>query len=431
MNETDDFSVYIVVEGDLDFVQDSENGVKFVGSLKVFNISYLLLKNLIKAGDMFGTKSFFTDEPREISIRSRNFSTLFEIKQADFLKIIRKNAEDYEKYVSLKDQIKLYSNYSKIYMKCACCKKNTHIYNDCPLIHYIPDADFLIKRQIFPHSQERGTFPRKKQKKFNARSNISSVQSAILGLESGIFTDGGDIYCDENEEEILENLSKNHEEEQKSITETESARNQSKQINEDELTIIKSINKEELSLKKMPFKNEWLMKFPTNDEQNFIEPPSVKRTSTRGLIMIKNSPVLKTEEFIQRNIVKHSFEENGQINSSFNRITRPNRQKKTLILEREESKDKTKEKQNNYSLCNAKKMYDYEFEKMKNYNHYFEQNNINQVIVKIIKNKASPKFLGSRESIKKKIERRMRSSKFFIQSNFEIKEMRNSAMKNE
>ena len=162
-----------------------------------------------------------------------------------------------------------------------------------------------------------------------------------------------------------------------------------KPINEDELSLI---NKEEISLKKLASKNELIMKFPNKEEQHLIDMPLVKRSSTIRTIMTKNNPKFKTEENIERNTGKNSLEENGQINSrnvpSFNRINKQFRQKKTMILEKEESNEKTNEKRNSYSLGNAMKMFDYEFEKMKNYNHYFEQNNINKVIVKIIKNKA-------------------------------------------
>ena len=44
---------------------------------------------------MFGLKAFFTNEARENSIRSKNFSTVYEIKKNDFLNVVRKQSDDY------------------------------------------------------------------------------------------------------------------------------------------------------------------------------------------------------------------------------------------------------------------------------------------------------------------------------------------------
>ena len=44
---------------------------------------------------MFGWLSFMTDGLRMSSIQSKDFSTVYEIKKADFLKIIQQNSKDY------------------------------------------------------------------------------------------------------------------------------------------------------------------------------------------------------------------------------------------------------------------------------------------------------------------------------------------------
>jgi len=48
-----------------------------------------------KNGEIFGIRSFFTDEKRETSVISHNFSTIFEIRKQDFLQEIKKNSLDY------------------------------------------------------------------------------------------------------------------------------------------------------------------------------------------------------------------------------------------------------------------------------------------------------------------------------------------------
>ena len=60
------------------------------------NIIYLFE---IKTGDIFGVRSFFTEEKREFSVVSKNFSTIFEINKHDFLAEIKKNPLDYVIYI--------------------------------------------------------------------------------------------------------------------------------------------------------------------------------------------------------------------------------------------------------------------------------------------------------------------------------------------
>jgi len=72
-----------VEKGELEYVIENEKGEVFIKTLKM--------------GDVFGKKTFFTNEPREVSVRSKNFSTLFELKQNEFLSVIRKNKDDYVK----------------------------------------------------------------------------------------------------------------------------------------------------------------------------------------------------------------------------------------------------------------------------------------------------------------------------------------------
>ena len=79
--------MFIVTKGKLEHTYENENNIKSIKSLKY--------------GDFFGIGSFFTDDSRENSIRSKNFSTLLEIKKTDFINVIKKNKEDFEKYIML------------------------------------------------------------------------------------------------------------------------------------------------------------------------------------------------------------------------------------------------------------------------------------------------------------------------------------------
>ena len=132
--------MFIVTKGKLEHTYENENNIKSIKSLKY--------------GDFFGIGSFFTDDSRENSIRSKNFSTLLEIKKTDFINVIKKNKEDFEKYIMLKDEIKLYNNYKPTQIKCLSGDKHFHLYGECPLIHFKHNSDFIVKDSSIPRNKK-------------------------------------------------------------------------------------------------------------------------------------------------------------------------------------------------------------------------------------------------------------------------------------
>ena len=62
--------------------------------IHVFYENYYMLKQN-KQGEVFGWFAFMTEQKRQTSIQSLDFSTVYEIKKADFLDIIKANSPDY------------------------------------------------------------------------------------------------------------------------------------------------------------------------------------------------------------------------------------------------------------------------------------------------------------------------------------------------
>lgn len=81
----------------------------------------------------------------------------------------------------LKDQSKLYENYESFNIKCPICLKATHLNDKCPIVHYIPNKDILIKKLNYStfHDRKRNLHLTTR-KKYNARSNFSVVQFRLL-----------------------------------------------------------------------------------------------------------------------------------------------------------------------------------------------------------------------------------------------------------
>ena len=93
----DNISLYIIDKGEVEEILTNDN-MKSTSVIKLYKVhlfSYWILKYKIQRGEPFGLRSFFTSEKRDLSALSRNFSTLLEIKKADFLEVLEKNKKDY------------------------------------------------------------------------------------------------------------------------------------------------------------------------------------------------------------------------------------------------------------------------------------------------------------------------------------------------
>lgn len=54
----------------------------------------------------------------------------------------------------------LYHNYSALKLECYACKSNNHFINDCSTIHLNLDKEFVLKRGLFPHLNDRDFYAR-------------------------------------------------------------------------------------------------------------------------------------------------------------------------------------------------------------------------------------------------------------------------------
>ena len=444
--EIDDFSLFIVAKGNLELIHENEYGFKVIDNLKT--------------GDVIGAHSFFTDDVRDSTVCSHNFSTLFQLKKVDFMKVIRKYPEDYEKFIQIKDQIKLYSSYQSIDVSCICCSKRSHLYNNCPLLHYIPDTDFLIKRYLYSPVQERKVFHRKSRIKYNALFNNSAVQTNILCLASSVFSmeddwDDGNEAIEETKTMIkreslrvvqektpeMEDSDKNTEKlENEDICENESKIDKNEENfkkYENSLTN-KEIFKQKMpnleisdlvheNLKKMPIKTENLKKIESMNE-TYKKKDSIHdkfRTKLSLEESLKRSQDLK-EEFkktlLLESKVKSALLRKRKVsienlhNKSLDVITATLR-RKTVNLE----KDSENKHIASVFLSNNEELFNYDFEKMRIYHHYFPNNNSNKVCEIFLKKSFSPNS-GSKRNRKMRI----RGSK--LNFDFHFSEMKSSKL---
>ncbi|CAD8172405.1 unnamed protein product [Paramecium octaurelia] len=107
-------------------------------------------------GSSLGIISFISGKQSQERFRSIGFSKLLMLSRDDFLKIIQDFPEDYERFRNLYDSIQ-FDDVSALHMKCFSCNSSYHRVLQCPLLHYIPDRELIIKRHQFSNQQIRNS----------------------------------------------------------------------------------------------------------------------------------------------------------------------------------------------------------------------------------------------------------------------------------
>lgn len=250
------------------------------------------------------------------------------------------------------------------------------------MIHYIPNKDFLIRRHLFNKSQDRNPFfERKLKRKYNAKSNNYSVQKAILQLESEYFSSEEELEDEDIIEKPLEGLEMNLSEKlmfQKPFPESE------------DNFIIKNEKDfedfEERNILSKKYKS--LVQFPRQKtNENEI---NTKEFKTRQFLKKKTAILIKNEE------IKEKMKE----------------QEKAVEVEKSTEKNKS----SLYEEIEIKPLeldglFNYEFETLRSYNHFFPHNNVKNIIEKIILRQLCLDSPFSVRSRKGRLEKKLRSSK--------------------
>ncbi|KAL4502287.1 hypothetical protein ABPG72_011874 [Tetrahymena utriculariae] len=156
-DDIDDSNIYFIEQGRVEVQSFYAHPV--VKKQKMINCLQKLQK-----GQSFGEISFFTGKPRKFTIRSLQFSTILSIKRTDFIQLLQEFPDDYEKFCMIRDQINIYQEYRTIGFSCYACGKETHSIGECPIIHFIPKKEKIIRDFAIGKQHDRQFFQRKNTK---------------------------------------------------------------------------------------------------------------------------------------------------------------------------------------------------------------------------------------------------------------------------
>ncbi|KAL4427492.1 hypothetical protein ABPG74_015195 [Tetrahymena malaccensis] len=182
---------------------DKGNDLEYYYSNQQFYRSLSNVSN-IESYQLLDLGLFFTEQPAEISVRTKTPIFVSFILIQDFIETIKHYQNDYEKFQMMKHQFLFQS---KQITHCTSCGAFSHNLSKCPQIHYV------VKKQIFAlkfsqnHSQVRDqNYKRKmcnRDEKFNSLSFNQSVRYELKRIRLHYANQMSDFI---NDIEILQEL---------------------------------------------------------------------------------------------------------------------------------------------------------------------------------------------------------------------------------
>ncbi|CAD8049826.1 unnamed protein product [Paramecium sonneborni] len=165
--ESDDQNLYYIDEGQIDLIE--ENSKKVIATLK--------------KGETLGEYQFFTGLQPKCSALSLGFSSLYQIKRADFINLIRYNQKDFEKFHNIKDTIVFNNSFSILLNNCKICQKYNHLTIECPFLTYRPNLEQRIKKSLFNSNQARDQNFKRLNEKLNVRIMYKEIQKSVKSYQ--------------------------------------------------------------------------------------------------------------------------------------------------------------------------------------------------------------------------------------------------------
>lgn len=151
--ENEENCIFIIRKGEVEL---------FVETPKFLDPSTVI--RTVGQGEVFGEISFFSGRERESSARSTTFTSIYLIRQKDFLNIIQGNSEDYQTFCQMKDNANLYQQYKRLFMSCASCKANDHTVLNCPLVHLNLSKQRILQKYNYSQPQSRDSMIRMRKR---------------------------------------------------------------------------------------------------------------------------------------------------------------------------------------------------------------------------------------------------------------------------
>ena len=169
-NDLEDPSLFIVLKGEIElFLQKNSKKEE-------------ILKKITN-NEFFGEIALFSNEKRESSAKSKGFCSLFYIRKEDFLRSLKENNEDYEKYCQIKEKMLIYKEFNDFSLECDNCFEKNHLKFDCFLKHLKCEKTEIIKKLLDSKPQIRQKYKRKSVRKKNALCFVKKLKKSAENFQ--------------------------------------------------------------------------------------------------------------------------------------------------------------------------------------------------------------------------------------------------------
>ena len=187
LNDNYDSSLFIVRKGEVELYVETP---KFLDPLTIVRS--------VKQGEVFGEISFFSGKERETFARSTTFTSLYLIKETDFLNIIIGNTQDYQVFCEIRDNINVYDEYRRLFRACYSCKSKDHDSLRCPLLHLTLSKQRILQRFNFSQPNTRfKQYERYSRKKCNSLKYLRKNEISAYKLLNLLHDDDSEDNTDE------------------------------------------------------------------------------------------------------------------------------------------------------------------------------------------------------------------------------------------
>ncbi|CAD8180989.1 unnamed protein product [Paramecium pentaurelia] len=119
---------------------------------------------IVNKGASIGIKNFIMGTESLETYKSVGFTKAMILKRRNFLKILQEHPEDQELFFAVRDKMIFYQDDQYFTVTCFSCGKQSHKLIECPLIKFVPNKEFIIKKHLYPQQQSRKPFDRAKKK---------------------------------------------------------------------------------------------------------------------------------------------------------------------------------------------------------------------------------------------------------------------------
>ena len=90
----------------------------------------------------------------------------------------------------IRDNMKLYNDFSTVFNNCQLCSKPNHFFTTCPLLHHFPDKHYLISKLNYSQPQIRTEKQCiRKLKRTNSFKFLSKIRQKALEFQTNIDED--------------------------------------------------------------------------------------------------------------------------------------------------------------------------------------------------------------------------------------------------